>query len=196
MKPEELERSFSRGQRILEPGSRVRELYIVRSGSVRIEWGDGRAAALRAGGAVFGETCAILGEPSPYGVSADDDAVVLVVDLPLLNRLCRESTEFSLRLIRHLAVEFSEALQPRAGDLRSDPGELGQLVTAVLQRAASGDPPQAVPGTLKELAEASRLSMLSAYRALHDLIDQGIVQLIDDQLSVVAPDALRGLLRS
>ena len=191
MKAEELERSFSRGQRVLALGSRVRELYIVRSGSVRIEWGDGRAPSVRAGGALFGETSAILGEQSPYGVTADDDAVVLVVDLPLLNRLCRESTEFSMRLIRHLALEYAGALQPRPTDLRSDPAELAQLVAALQQRAAPCDPPQPVPGNLKDLAEASRLSMVSTYRALHDLIDQGIVQLIDDQLSIVTPEALR-----
>ncbi len=189
MKPEEVERSFSADQCILEHGASVRELYIVRSGTVRIEARDGRVARRLAGGAVFGEISAILGQASPYCAIADDDAVVLVLDLPLLNRMCRESAEFSMRMIRHLASEWMREID---GSGESG-GDTATLAGVLLRRQVSqGSGP--VADCLAELAAEARLPMVVAYRALHELLDRGWVQLTEDQLTVVSPESLEALI--
>jgi len=194
MKPEELERSFACGEPILERGARTRELYIVRSGRVRIDAGGGEPSRHLVGGAVFGELSAILGEPSPYAARADDTAVVLVLDLPLLNRMCRESPDFSMRMMRHLALAWSDTLtRTPSPDVGVDGQSLALLAGAILRRSAHGEA-GAVSGNLEELAGEAGLGMLVAHRALHEFLERGWVQLADDVLSITAPTALHDLL--
>jgi len=196
MKPEELERSFARGQRILDLGAAPRELYIVRSGEVRLQGETGRAERLLVGGAIFGEISAILGVASPYRAVAEDATVVLVLDLPSINRLCRESQEFSMRLIRHLASEWSRTLDEGSPLLLDDiPSGLPRLVQVLLERHDSGGVAPQVPGDLADLAKASGLALLDAYRLLHELLDRGWVHLSEDQLSIAALDSLEALVR-
>lgn len=190
MKPEEVERSFARGQQILERGATTRVLFIVRSGGVELDPGYGRPLRRLAGGELFGEISGILGRPSPYSAMADEDTVVLALEIPLINRMCRESPEFSMRLIRHLASEWLRALDdPPVVDL---PDGLDRLAGALLARKEGGAAPL-VPGRLCDLARDAGLSMLEAYHSLHELLDRGWVQLSEDQLSIVALDALQSL---
>ena len=194
MKPEEVERSFARGQRILERGATTRALYIVRSGGVRIDAEDGRPARRLAGGAIFGEISGILGEGSPYRATAEEDSVVLVLDVPLMNRMCRESPEFSMRLIRHLALEWARVAEEPV-TVMEVPDELLSLVGAILKRREGESECPAVSGTLRDLAHDAGLPMETAYRNLHDLLDRGWLSLSDDQLNVAAVDALEALVR-
>src|SRR5262245_15396714 len=103
MKGAELERSLGQGEQIFARGSTPRELYIVRSGRVRLSAGEGSPDRLRRAGELFGELSAILGTPSPYSAEALEPSAVLVLPLPLMNRLCTGCPEFSMRLITHLA---------------------------------------------------------------------------------------------
>jgi len=192
MKPEEVERSFSAGQSILEHGATTRELYVVRSGSVCIDAGDGRPVRRLVGGEVFGEISAILGRGSPYAATADEDAVVLVLDLPLINRLCRESPEFSMRLMRHLADEWSREIDLAYG-AREVPQALSRLAAVLLRRHAAAEGGALTTG-LRELADDAGLTMFQAYQALHDLLERGWAQLSDDQLALVEPEALEALI--
>ena len=58
------------------------------------------------------------------------------------------------------------------------------------QPAEGAAPGVRIPTTLRKLAEEAGLSMLEAHRALHQLLDRKLVQLVDDCL--IAPD-LEGL---
>ena len=191
MKPEELERSFSDGQRILARGEAPRELYVVRSGAVMLDWGGLRSADRRDGGSLFGELSGILGHPSPYDAIAAEDTTVLVLDLALVHQLCRQCTEFSMRLTQHLAREYAASLDEQLrGGLLEISDETQRLARTIATRMVAGEGPLSVPGSLHELSLAAELSMLSGYRALHDLLDQGMVQIVEDQLRVLEPDLL------
>ena len=60
---------------------------------------------------------------------------------------------------------------------------LRPIVRALMKRAtAPGEEGVSFPGNLRELARDSGLSMLEAHHALHQLLDQRVVRLVDDCL--------------
>jgi CRP/FNR family transcriptional regulator len=198
MNPEEIERHFSPGDRILDAGSRVRELYVIRSGKVRLTSGSEEEGALLGPGDLFGELAAILGMPVPYDAMAEGETSVLALDVPNLNRLCRENTEFSFRLIRHLASEMagvpreaSESDSPAARSRKG--GDLEAFASVILDRSRSGEPPAIVDGKLQDLATGANLTMTEAYNALHEFLDRHWVCLVDDQLSLLEREELEAL---
>jgi CRP-like cAMP-binding protein len=193
MKPEKLEREFRAGEVIVDSGSAVRELYVVRSGSVLLQPRDGSPARLLGPGEIFGDLNAILGQPCPY--NADGDSSVLALDVVSLNRLCSESPDFSMRLIRHLALELS-GTQSDVSVSRSEealrPGMM-KLIPVIFERRTSVDAPCPVTGLLRDLAEDAGLSMLEAYHCVQSLLERRYLQLVDDQLSLLEPEALKDL---
>ncbi len=200
-KPEQIESRFSAGECILELGSKARELYVVRSGLVRLEAGGQGESRLLGPGELFGEITAITGTPSPYRAEADDDAAVLVIDLPLLNRLCLENAEFAFRLIRQLAEDLGGALLASAPVRILAPGAalggaLEALGAAILRRAAGAGAPCAIEGKLSELAADAQLSMRTAYLALHTILDKRWLRLTDEQLTLLQRDELEALIGS
>jgi CRP-like cAMP-binding protein len=195
MKPEELEREFRAGESIVDSGSSVRELYVVRSGSVLVQPQDGSPSKLLGPGEMFGELNAILGQPCPYTARADSDSSVLALDVLSLNRLCAQSPDFSTRLIRHLALELS-GTQSDVSVSRSEealrPG-MTKLIPVIFERRTSIDAPCPITGLLRELAEDAGLSTLEAYYCVQSLLERRYLQLVDDQLSLLEPEALKDL---
>ncbi len=194
MKREELERQFSGDEAILDSGSNKRDLYVVCSGNVMLEPNDGGEPRLLGPGEIFGEMGAVLGEPSPYAVRADGEGSVLVLTPVELNRLCHESPDFSARMIRHLAQELASASATRVSpeDGRLQHG-FSCLVPVLFERRASQDLPAPVTGRLAELANDAGLSVIEAYFCIQSLLERRYLQLVDDQLTLVEPDALRDL---
>ena len=195
MKPEELERSFSEGQVIVERGQELRELYVVRSGNVVLDGEDSSAKRLLGPGSIFGELGAVHGGNSPYRAEADDDVCVLVLEPDTLNQLVKESPEFSARLIRHLAEELSAALSNNevgrdASDLRY---AYEKLVPVIFKSSEGNESPYPVAGNLKDLSEAAQLSALEAYFCIQNMLESRILRLVDDQLAIVDADQLREL---
>jgi hypothetical protein len=202
MTREELERSLVQGEQIFVRGSTPRELFIVRSGRVRLRGAEGTPDRLRRAGEMFGELSAILGTPSPYSAEALEPSAVLSLPLGVLNKLCTGCPEFSLRLITYLARELAaDAVGGIVADstppVAAPRGELeewvARLVPVLMRRQVPGDIPLLVPGTLRELATDADLPLRATYEALHNLLDRGFLQLVDDQLSVLEPEALAGL---
>ncbi len=196
MKPDELERQYAAGQLIVERGSEVRELFVVRAGTVLLDPDDGREPRVVGAGQVFGEIGAVLGGPSPYRAEAEDDVTLLALDPVTLNKLCGENREFSMRLIRHLADELAMVHDER-GALGGLDQRLAQgyrkLVPVLFERAGTHEPPAPVPGNLEELAEEADLSTLDAYFCIQRLLEGRVVRLIDDQLVIVEPGPLETL---
>ncbi len=196
MKREKLEREFSGEDAILDSGSNKRELFVVRSGNVMLVPNDGSEQRLLGPGEIFGELGAIVGEPSPYAVRADGDASVLVLDPAALNRLCKQSPDFSARMILHLAQELAGAgasqVSPEDERLQHS---LSCLVPVILERRKSSDLPSPVSGRLADLATDAGLSILETYFCLQSLLERRYLQLVDDQLTLVEADALEELVR-
>jgi CRP-like cAMP-binding protein len=196
MKPDELERHYTSGQLILERGSETRSLFVVRAGSVVLDRDDGSDPCLIGSGQVFGELGAVLGSPSPYRALADDDVTVLVLEAEVLNRLCKDSPEFSVRLVRHLADELETAHGDRAAlggvDQRLAQG-YKSLVPVLFASAIGDEMPAPVEGRLTELAGRAELTVLDAYFCIQRLLESRVLRLIDDQLAIVEPQQLEAL---
>ena len=196
MKAEDLERRYASGQLIVERGSVVRQLFIVRSGSIVLERDDGSEPRLIGTGQVFGELPALLGSPCPYRAEADDDATVLVLDGALINKMCGENVEFAARLLRHLAEELQ--LCHERGALAGIDQRLAQgykkLVPVIFSAAYGDRPPLPVTGRLQDLAAQAGLSVLDAYFCVQRLLESRVLRLVEDQLAIVEADQLRELL--
>ncbi|HTO55784.1 MAG TPA: cyclic nucleotide-binding domain-containing protein [Myxococcota bacterium] len=202
MKPEDIEQRYTKGQTIVERGSRERVLYVVRSGNVLVHITEGQAPYLLGPGDMFGEAPAILGRASPVRAEAEGDTSVLALDVSLLNVLVRENAEFSFRLIQALAERVgaareeasAEALpaepEPPRTTIRQDARALSALARAILARRIPGEVPTPVRGRLMDLAAASHLPIRQAYLCLQELLDRRLVGLVDDQLTVLEPDEL------
>lgn len=203
MKPEEIERQFASGECIVEPGEPADVVFIVHDGMVRVYPTEDDAPRLISKGEIFGETAAILGRPYAFRAEAESDVVVLAIELPLLNQLCRENSEFSFRLIRHLADQLGQTQQvatsvaKSCGERKSPVKGAGNarklFIRAILDSQISGDAPAAVKGRLAELAELAGVSMRDAYICLQGLLDARQVRLVDDQLAVLEVEELEEL---
>lgn len=195
MQREKLERGFSGEEPILDSGSNKRELFVVRSGNVMLVPNDGSEQRLLGPGEIFGEMGAILGEPSPYAVRADGEASVLTLDPAALNRLCKESPDFSARMILHLTQELAGAcasqVSPEDDRLQQS---LSSLIPVILQRRKSSELPSPVSGRLADIAGDAGLPILETYFCLQSLLERRYLQLVDDQLTLVEAEALKELI--
>lgn len=200
MKPEEIEHHFAAGERIVEPQSQGQRAYVVRSGTVRIE---GRASGedeCLGPGDLFGAVATILGEPYGFLAVAESDVEILLVEIDVLNSLCAESPEFAMRLIRHLAGRVvsasSPVTAPRVAPRAGASGSFRRVCEVLLSRAEDGDGPRAVPGDLASLAEGSDLSMAETYLQIQQLLDDRVLRLSEDLLTIEEPGRLSELMEN
>lgn len=193
MELKDLERQYAPGQLIVERGAEVRHLFVVRRGTVLLDPDDGREPRAVGAGQLFGELGAVLGAPSPYRAEAENEVTLLALDAAELTRMCTESGEFAVRLVRHLADELAHAHDER-GALGGIDQRLAQgykkLVPVLFERAGTREPPAPLGGNLAELAEDAALSTLDAYFCIQRLLEARVLRLIDDQLVIVEPDQL------
>lgn len=198
MKRSDIEREFCAEEPLFEPGAPGRELYVVTSGEVRLE-PEGR---LVGPGGILGEVSALTGQPEAGRAVADGEVSVLVLDLPLLQKLCVECPEFSLRLIRHLADRLDrqaysapEAEAPRTDEGESDAtqGRTRAPATALVARAIldrtrgpeTSGAPEPVTGRLRDLASACSLDLRATYLEIQSLLESQFVRLSDAELQLI-----------
>ena len=202
MDQRDIERWYASGECIVEPGDPGDTLFVVRTGIVRVYPTEDDAPRLVSQGGMFGEAAVILGKPYPFRAEAEGDVSLLSIRLPLLNELCRESQEFSFRLLRHLAQQLGQtqvAAVPAARRSKRRSAKTGTrnarklFVRAILDARVSGETPSAVKGKLADLAEQAGVSMRDAYVCLQALLDDRLIRLVDDQLAVLEVEELEKL---
>ncbi len=191
MKPSKIERRYAAQDAIVERGSTSRELFVIRSGEVRLEGADPERSLLLGPGDLFGEIAAILGEPNSARAVAESDVTVLVLDVPLLNQLCAENADFSFRLIRHLAERLASPGESVPGFEPSE--DLNGLARAILRRTAPGDTPALVDGMLRELSEDAGIPIIDTYLLVQSLLEKRVLRLAEDRLSLLERDKLEAI---
>jgi CRP-like cAMP-binding protein len=182
-------RRFGAGEAIIRPDDPAEALFIVHTGAVEVRGTSGPVTRLGPG-EMFGETGLILGETYRLHAVALAETAVVAVGLRDLQTLCLGSPDFSFRLIRHLAQQ----LRSGPGLDKGEPRERGaRLARVILELVADEESLSRVEGHLRDLADASDLPIGEAYLWVQGWLEQRLLRLADDQLTLVEPEALRAI---
>lgn len=191
------ERTLEPGETVFNEGEPGDHLYVIQSGEIELtregELGH-RVVAHLGPGDFFGELSVVLGRRRTTRAVAVQRTRVLELDRDTLEAMCLAQPEIAIRMVRILVSRLIEA-ERRLAMLGVD--DLMRPVVRALVRAAepAGDGPvHRVSTTLRKLAEEAGLSMLEAHRALHQLLDRKLLQLVDDALVVPDLETLSGCL--
>lgn len=184
------ERCFSAGSVIFDQGEPGAVLFVIQSGEVELsrQGLTGRQVVARLGpGEFFGEMSVVVGENRTARALATTSCRLLELDGATLEAMCVERPEIGIRIIRRLTDRLIDA-ERRLSALGAD-DLLRPVVRALIRSAEPIDEGFRIPTTLRRLAFESGLSMLEAHRALHQLLDQKLLRLVDEVL--MAPDVDR-----
>jgi CRP-like cAMP-binding protein len=189
------ERSFAAGQVIFEEGDPGNFLFVIQAGEVELtRFGlTGRQVVARlTTGEFFGEMSVVVGEPRTARAVAISGCRLLELDSATLEAMCVERPEIAIRIIRRLTDRLIDS-ERRLSALGVD-DLLRPVVRAMVRNAELAGEGFQIPGTLRTLAHESGLSMLEAHRALHQLLDQKLVRIVDDVLTTPDVDRLSSCL--
>jgi len=186
------ERSFAAGETIFEEGDVGNVLYIIQSGEVELSRrmiGGRRTVANLGPGEFFGEMSVVVGERRTARASAVGEVRLIELDGGTLEAMCMERPEISIRIISRLTARLIDS-ERRLAALGVD-DLLRPIVRALLKKAETGGGEGVrFPGNLRELARYAGLNMLEAHHALHQLLDQRTLRLVDDCLMAKDVDSL------
>lgn len=189
------ERVFEAGSVIFEEGDPGDVLFVIQSGEVELtRLGlTGRQVVARLGtGDFFGEMSVVVGEPRTARAVGISECRLLELDAATLEGMCVERPEIAIRIIRRLTDRLIDS-ERRLSALGVD-DLLRPVVRTMVRIAEGGAEGFRIPGTLRSLAQESGLSMLEAHRALHQLLDQKLVRLVDDVLMTADVERLSACL--
>ena len=132
-------------------------------------------------GEFFGEMSVVLGESRSTRCVAVSDTRLLELDAETLESMCIERPEIAIRIIQRLSARLIDA--ERRLSLLGVDDLLRPVVRTLVRRAEpAAEGGVRIPCSLRSLASESGLSLLEAHRALHQLLDQKLVRLVDDAL--------------
>lgn len=189
------ERSFTAGSVIFEEGDPGEVLFVIQSGEVELTRLGlmGRQAVARLGcGDFFGEMSVVVREPRTARAVAVSDCRLLELDGATLEAMCVERPEIAIRIIRRLTDRLIDS-ERRLSQLGVD-DLLRPVVRSLVRNAEQQDEGFRIPGSLRSIARESGLTMREAHRALHQLLDQKLVRLVDDVLTTTDVDRLSSCL--
>jgi CRP-like cAMP-binding protein len=183
------QREFAPGQLVVGAGEPADHLFVIQSGEIELsrEGPGGHRGVARLGpGDFFGELGVVLGARVSTRAIAVKATRVLQLDRETLESMCLAQPEIAIRMIRVLVSRLIEAERRLAGLGVDD--LLGPVVRSLLRhgRPDGGSGGLHVTIKLREIAATAGLSMLEAHRAVHQLMDRELLQLVNDEL--IAPD--------
>lgn len=190
------ERVFAPGETIFEEGDAGEALFVIQSGEVELSRRalTGRHTIANLGaGEFFGEMCVVMGEPRSARASAKCKTRLFELDGETLEAMCVDRPEIAIRIISRLTARLIDS-ERRLAALGID-DLLRPIVRALLKKAEpQSDEGVRFAGKLRDLAHESGLSMPEAHHALHQLLDQRILKLVDDGLVAKDVDTLASCL--
>lgn len=190
------ERGFEDAEMIFDEGDEGEVLFIIQSGEVELtrRGAAGRRMVARLGpGEFFGEMSVVIGEVRSARAVAVGPTRALELDGETLEAMCIERPEIAIRIIRRMTSRLIDS-ERRLAALGID-DLLRPVVRALVRGAEShGEQGIRIPTTLRQLAGDAGITMLEAHRALHQLLDQKLVKLVDDALVAIDVESLSSCL--
>ena len=179
------ERSLAKGgDLVFDEGDAGDVLFVIQSGEIELtrQGPHGRRVVARLGpGEFFGEMSVVIGERRSTRAVAVEPTRLLELDAETLEAMCIEWPEIAIRIIRRLTTRLVDS-ERRLAALGID--DLLRPVVRALVRDATPDDRFGVriPTTLRKLSADAGLTLFEAHRAVHQLLDQKLVRLVDDVL--------------
>jgi len=186
------QRRFEDGEIIFDEGDEGIDLYVIQSGRVQVTRGGdegARVVAQLGPGDFFGEMSVVLGEARTARAVAVGATDLLELDGETLESMCIERPEIAIRMIQRLAHRLISA-ERRLAVLGLD-DLVGPLVRYLANEAGPDDDEEfRMRTSLRQLAVGCELSMQETHQALHQLMDQKLIRLVDDELIASDREAL------
>jgi CRP-like cAMP-binding protein len=130
----------------------------------------------------------VLGEARTARAVAIGPTNLLELDGETLESMCIERPEIAIRMIQRLAHRLIAA-ERRLAVLGLD-DLVGPLVRYLASQSRPGaDDEFRLQTSLRELAEGCELSLQETHQALHQLMDQKLIRLVEDELIASDPSA-------
>jgi CRP-like cAMP-binding protein len=185
------QRSLAPGEVVFDEGDPADRLYVIRSGEVELvrESATRQRTVARLGpGDFFGELGVVLGERRTTRAIAVSQTRLIALDRDTLEGMIVEQPEIAIRMIRVLVSRLIEA-ERRLALLGVD-DLLRPVVRALVRHSETQGKGLKSQVKLREIAASAGLSMLEAHRAMHQLLDRELLQLVNDELLVPDREAL------
>jgi CRP/FNR family transcriptional regulator, cyclic AMP receptor protein len=178
-------RKTKTGEVLFRTGEKGAEMFVVRSGKVRIvvsSRGIEKTLAVLGPGEFVGEMSVLTDQPRSATAIVEEDAELLVVGVRVLEEMVVHNTEIALRLIRKLARRLESADALIRVLLYRDPKE---RVIENLKRLArihdvGGSAPLRFKTDFGEMADQVGLEVAEVEDIMLRLVNAGFVRLEDD----------------
>ena len=193
-------RTAKAGEILFRAGDTGSEMFVVRSGAVRIvveSRGKEKTLAVLGPGEFIGEMSILTDQPRSATAIVEKEADLLVVGVRVLEEMIVHNTEIALRLIRKLARRLEAADALIRVLLYRDPNE---RVIENLKRLASlhgggGDQPLKFKADYALLAEQVGLEESEVSEIMLKLVGAGFVQLEGSDFVITKTDDIDEFLR-
>lgn len=178
------ERTFAEDEIVYEPGEAAEALFVIQAGQVELRRGAGgeRVVARYGPGDFFGEMSVLLSRPRAHHAVAVSETRLLQLDPATFEAMCVDRPEIAIRVIQRIAARAID-LEQRLSALGVD-DLLRPIVRVLVRGATPGESPTRVETTLRKLASEAGLSMLEAHRGLGQLLEQKLLKLSEDVLTI------------
>ena len=103
---------FPPGTVLFREGERVREMYVVQSGKIKISKevrGEEQTLAVLGAGEFFGEMAILNNKPRSASATVVEESKMLVIDPKTFEAMIKGNTEIAVRMIKKLAQRLQEA---------------------------------------------------------------------------------------
>jgi CRP-like cAMP-binding protein len=178
------QRHFDDGEIIFDEGDEGVDLYVIQAGRVQISRSGNsgpRIVAQLGPGEFFGEMSVVLAEARTARAVAVGSTDLLELDGETLEAMCMERPEIAIRMIQRLALRLI-GVERRLAALGLD-DLVGPLVRFLATEAdCELDEELRLRTSLRDLAEGCELSLQETHQALHQLMDEKLIRLDDDEL--------------
>lgn len=187
-------RALKRGERVFTKGDAPTGMYVVVYGEIRliarsVVRGERLTGVVRAGRS-FGEPMMFLEKPTVVEAQAATDALVLQLPKQAVFDELERNPRFARRMIAGLSQRI-ESLVQEVERLSTGSGRT-RLVDYLLRNAGAGTGPRVVALPAAKGAIASHLNLTPEHfsRLLHELADEGLIQVRGRSVTVPDPDRL------
>ena len=184
---------LKRGERVFSKGDAPTGMYVVVHGEIRLLARSGargeRLTGVAGAGSSFGEAVMFLERPAVVDAEAAIDALVLHVPKQTIFEEIERSPRFARRIIAALSQRIESLVSQL--DRQALSGGRARLLEYLLRSAGGGPGPHIVVLPAAKGAIASHLNLTPEHfsRLLHDLVDEGLLQVRGRNITI--PDAKR-----